>query len=158
MFWEETSMKCLSVSQPYADLIIMGKKTIELRTWNTKFRGEFLIHAPSKIKKDACKKIGIDETKLRIQVIIGKAEIYDVKIYDSVVELKNDYKKHFASEEFLHHKYGFLLRNPKELLVPLPYKGSLGFFNVKLKSAIKENDIKFELFDEEHRYQWIGRH
>jgi len=151
-------MKCLSVSQPYANLIVKGKKTIELRTWNTKFRGEFLVHAPSKIKTNACKKLGIDETKLRTQVIVGKAEIYDVKIYDSVVELKDDYKKHFASEEFLHHKYGFLLKNPKELRIPIPYKGSLGFFNVKLKSTIKENDIKFELFDEEHRYQWRGRH
>ncbi|MGI0083073.1 MAG: ASCH domain-containing protein, partial [Nitrosopumilaceae archaeon] len=61
-------MKCLSVSQPYADLIVQGKKTIELRTWNTKFRGEFLVHAPFKIKKDACKRLGIDETKLRTGV------------------------------------------------------------------------------------------
>ena len=49
-------MKCLSVSQPYADLIVQGKKTIELRTWNTKYRGEFLVHAPDKIKKDACER------------------------------------------------------------------------------------------------------
>jgi len=151
-------MKCLSVSQPFADLIVRGKKTIELRTWNTKFRGEFLVHAPLKIKKDTCKKFGIDETKLRTGVIIGKAEIYDVKTYDSIAELKMDYQKHFASEEFLHHKYGFLLKNPKELRIPIPYKGSLGFFNVKLKSTVKKNDIKFELFDEEQRYQWVGRH
>jgi len=151
-------MKCLSVSQPYADLIIKGKKTIELRTWNTKFRGEFLIHAPIKIKTDVCKKMHIDETKLRVGVILGRVEIYDVKKYSSILELKKDYKKHFGSEEFLRHKYGFLLKNPKELSIPIPYKGRLGFFDVKLKSSIKENDIKFELFDEEHRYQWIGRH
>jgi len=58
-------MKCLSVSQPYADLIVKGKKTIELRTWNTKFRGEFLVHAPLKIKKNVCIKMDMDETKLR---------------------------------------------------------------------------------------------
>lgn len=151
-------MKCLSVSQPYANLIIQGKKTIELRTWNTKYRGEFLVHAPSKIKKDACKKLGIDETKLRTGVIIGKAEIYDVKIYNSVSELKLDFKKHFATEEFLRHKYGFLLRKPQELRVPIPYKGSLGFFNVNLDTKVKEDDIKSDLFDEEWRYQFIGRH
>ena len=50
-------MKCLSVSQPYADLIIHGRKTIELRKWNTRFRGEFLIHAPQKIRLDACKRL-----------------------------------------------------------------------------------------------------
>jgi len=151
-------MKCLSVSQPYADLIVQGKKTIEIRTWNTKYRGEFLVHAPSKIKKDTCKKLGIDETKLRTGVIIGKAEIYDVKIYSSVSELKSDFKEHFATEEFLLHKYGFLLRKAQELRIPITYKGNLGFFNVNLGTKVKENDIKSELFDEEHRYQWIGRH
>ena len=100
----------------------------------------------------------IDETALRTGVIIGRAEIYDVKVYNSVSELKSDYKKHFATEEFLRHKYGFLLKKPKELRRPIPYKGSLGFFNVHLDTKVKENDIKSELFDEEHRYQWIGRH
>ena len=38
-------MKCLSLKQPFADLLALGKKTIELRKWNTKFRGEFLFHA-----------------------------------------------------------------------------------------------------------------
>lgn len=151
-------MKCLSVSQPYADLIVQGKKTIELRTWNTKYRGEFLVHAPSKIKKDACKRLGINETNLRTRAIIGKAEIYDVKIYNSVSELSSDFKKHFATEEFLRHKYGFLLKNLRELKIPIPYKGSLGFFNVNLDTKVKESDIKSDLFEEEWRYQFIGRH
>lgn len=151
-------MKCLSVSQPYADLIVQGKKIIELRTWNTKYRGEFLVHAPSKIKKDACKRLRIDETKLRTGVIIGKAEIYDVKTYKSVSELKLNFKKHFATKEFLRHRYGFLLKNPRELKIPIPYKGKLGFFNVNLDTKVKESDIKSDLFDEEWRYQFIGRH
>ncbi len=151
-------MKCLSVSQPYADLIINGKKIIELRTWNTKFRGDFLIHAPMKIKKDACERLGIDASNLRTGVIIGKAEIYDVKKYHSINELKKDSDKHFASEEFFHHKYGFLLRNPIALRVPIPYKGSLGFFEAKISNKQSKNEIKSELFYEEYRYQWIGKH
>ncbi len=151
-------MKCLSVSQPYADLIINGKKTIELRTWNTKFRGEFLIHAPIKVKDSACEKLGISKSNLRTGVIIGKAEIYDVKSYESIKALNKDYNKHFATEEFLRHKYGFLLRKPQPLRVPIPYKGSLGFFEVKMRVEPSNNDIKSELFDEEYRYQWIGKH
>ena len=38
-------MKCLSLKQPFAELLASGKKTIELRKWNTRFRGRFLIHA-----------------------------------------------------------------------------------------------------------------
>lgn len=151
-------MKCLSVSQPYADLIINGKKTIELRTWNTKFRGECLIHAPMRIKDEACHRLGINKSSLRTGVIIGKVEIYDVKKYDSLEELQKDNDKHFATEEFFRHRYGFLLKNPQALRVPIPYKGSLGFFEAKPSFGPSKNDIKSELFDEEYRYQWIGKH
>jgi len=151
-------MKCLSVSQPYADLIINGKKTIELRTWNTKFRGECLIHAPMRIKDEACDRLGIDKSGLRTGVIIGKVEIYDVKLYDSLEELKKDHAKHLFDEEIFRHRYGFLLNNPQALRVPIPYKGSLGFFEVKSGFGPSKNDIESDLFDEEYRYQWIGKH
>ncbi len=151
-------MRCLSVSQPYADLIIKGKKIIELRTWNTKFRGEFLVHAPAKIITEACKKLRIDPKSLRTGVIIGRVEIYDVKVYKNKEEIRSDYHKHFAIGEYHNHKYGFLLRNPKDLRVPISYKGRLGFFEVELDSKISSNAIKTDLFDEEHRYQWIGKH
>jgi len=150
-------MRCLSVSQPYADLIISGKKTIELRTWNTKFRGEFLIHAPIKIKSDACKRLSINQSNLRKGVIIGKVEIYDVKSYNSSEEVKNDYEKHLADIEFSRPRYGFILKKPQALRIPIPHKGSLGFFEVHV-SKPSDNDLKSELFDEEYRYQWIGKH
>ena len=76
-------MKCLSVSQPFADLIISGKKIIELRNWNTNFRGEILIHAPRKIRIEDCKRLKINK-KLTTGAIIGKAEIYEVKKYNSI--------------------------------------------------------------------------
>ena len=36
-------MKSLSVKEQWASLIMSGKKTIETRTWNTKYRGPLLI-------------------------------------------------------------------------------------------------------------------
>ena len=151
-------MKCLSISQPFADLIVSGKKTTELRSWNTNFRGEFLIHAPIKIRINDCKRLKISK-KLVTGAIIGKAEIYDVKIYKSKAENKIDYKKHFASNEFLDKKYGFLLKNPKSFRIPIPYKGKLGFFDVNLqKNKIKTKELKTDIIDEEYRYQWIGHH
>ncbi|MBM3910105.1 MAG: ASCH domain-containing protein [Thaumarchaeota archaeon] len=150
-------MKCLSVSQPFADLIVKGKKTIDLRSWNTNFRGEFLIHAPIKIRKEDYKRLKM-HSKLPTGAIIGKAEIYDVKKYSSKYEIKKDAKKHFASKNFYNKKYGFCLRNAKEFQVPIPYKGKLGFFDVNLKPKIKKNQIKTDLIEEEYRYQWIGHH
>lgn len=41
-------MKTLSFQQPWASLIAFGIKDLENRTWDTDFRGKFLIHASGK--------------------------------------------------------------------------------------------------------------
>lgn len=152
-------MKCLSVSQPFASLIIHGKKTIELRRWNTSFRGEFLIHSPKKIRIKDCERLGINPKNLVKGAIIGKAEIYDVKKYNSKSELFKDSKKHHASKSFQNNKYGFLIKNAKAFRIPIPVKGKLGFFDVKLEQKkIKKSEIIADLIDEEYRYRWIGHH
>ena len=151
-------MKCLSVSQPFADLIVSGKKTIELRKWNTNFRGEFLVHSPLKIRTNDCKRLKILK-KLVTGAIIGKVEIIDVKKYNSKSEIKADYKKHLASTDFFNNKYGFVLKNPKSFRIPIPYKGKLGFFDVKLaKTDIKTKELTMDIIDEEQRYRLVGHH
>ncbi len=151
-------LKCLSVSQPFADLIISGKKIIELRNWNTNFRGEFLIHAPIKIRTEDCKRLKINK-KLVTGAIIGKAELYEVKKYNSIKEIKIDQKLHFSSKNFQSKTFGFLLKNAKALRVPIPYKGQLGFFEINFpKIKIKNKEIISDIIDEEYRYQWIGHH
>jgi predicted transcriptional regulator len=151
-------LKCLSISQPFADLIISGKKTIELRKWNTNFRGEFLIHAPIKIRIDDCRRLKITK-KLVTGAIIGKAELYDVKRYNSSKEVKKEQKFHFASKNFQDKTFGFKIKNAKPLRIPIPWKGQLGFFDVELsKNKIKNKDIVTDIIDEEYRYQWIGHH
>ena len=45
---QEKKMKCLSLKQPWANLIADGKKTIETRTWGTKYTGPFAIASSKK--------------------------------------------------------------------------------------------------------------
>jgi predicted transcriptional regulator len=122
--------KCLSLKQPYAELIVSGRKTVELRKWNTLFRGEFLIHASKAIDKDACKVHGVDISSLTNGAIVGSAVLYDVKLYQSKKEFIADQSKHFATSTYSANKYGFLLSNAKRFDKPIPMKGQLGFFNV----------------------------
>ncbi|MDH3278368.1 MAG: ASCH domain-containing protein [Nitrosopumilus sp.] len=151
-------MKCLSISQPFADLIISGKKSIELRTWNTSFRGEFLIHAPIKIRTQDCKRLKITK-KLVTGAIVGKAVLYDVKKYNSSMEIKKDQKFHLAAKDVYNKKYGFMLKNTRPFRIPIPWKGQLRFFEVKLpKTIVKNTEIVSDIIDEEFRYQWIGHH
>ncbi|MDP6857316.1 MAG: ASCH domain-containing protein [Candidatus Nitrosopelagicus sp.] len=150
-------MKCLSVCQPFAELIIEGKKTIELRKWNTKFRGEFLVHAAKKILKEDCKRMKISSKTLTTGAIIGKVNLVDVKKYESDKELKADKTKHFSSTDFSKNKYGFILEKPKKLRVSIEYAGKLNFFEFH-PDETNNTDIKIDLFEEEHRYMWINHH
>lgn len=38
-------MKAITIRQPWAQLIVDGRKDVENRTWSTRYRGEILIHA-----------------------------------------------------------------------------------------------------------------
>lgn len=42
-------MKALSIRQPWASMIASGRKTIEVRSWSTSYRGDLLICAGKKI-------------------------------------------------------------------------------------------------------------
>ena len=150
-------MKCLSVCQPFAELIIQGKKTIELRKWNTKFRGEFLVHAAKNILEEDCKRMKFLPSTLTTGAIIGKVNLVDVKKYDSDKELYTDKKKHHSTSDNIKNKYGFILEKPKKLRVPIPHLGKLNFFEFQ-PDEIKNNDMKIELFEEEYQYMWINHH
>ncbi len=150
-------MKCLSICQPFAELIVQGKKTIELRKWNTKFRGEFLVHAAKNVLIEDCKRLKISPEEIVTGAIIGKVNLVDVKKYESDKELNKDKKKHHSVSNNTKNKYGFILENPKKLRVPIEHMGKLNFFEFH-PDEIKNNEVKLDLFEEEHRYMWINRH
>ena len=58
-------MKALSVRQPWADLIAAGRKTIETRTWATRYRGDLLItsekHAIAVVTLTDCRPMTEDD-------------------------------------------------------------------------------------------------
>jgi len=116
-------MKALSIKQPFAELILQKKKKIELRKWNTKFRGEFLIHAPKNPDKESMKSFGFDE--LPCGCIVGKARIIDVKHYENEVQHELDKNLHLASNFW--GNYGFVLEKP-ERIEQIPCKGKLNFW------------------------------
>lgn len=155
-------MKCLSVSQPFADLIVSGKKTIEMRTWNTRFRGEFLVHAPLRVRTDDCHRLRMDCSKLVRGAVIGKAEIRDVKTYTTIAQVRADKKRHHAASDMTgldKKRYGFVLCNPVKFHAPIECKGRLGFFEVREPASNPtKNSIISDLLEEEHRYGLVGHH
>ena len=118
-------MKALSLKQPYAELILQGKKKIELRKWNTNFRGDFLIHASKIPDKEAMQKFGFKE--LPLGSIVGKANLINVKKYNDKQEHSKDKDLHLASDYW--GNYGFMLEKAERINPIIPAKGKLGFWN-----------------------------
>jgi hypothetical protein len=125
------TLKCLSLKQPFAELVIDGRKTIETRTWNTNFRGEFLIHSSKAVDKESAKKLNIDCHRLTTGALVGRAFLYDVKKYRNRQEFLADQSKHL-NDNFSQPKYGFFLKDARILDKPIPLLGKLGFFHVNL--------------------------
>lgn len=120
-------MKTLSLKQPFAELILQGRKTIELRKWNTHFRGEFLIHSSKNPNGEAMKKFGFEN--LPCGFILGKANLTDVKHYEDDEECNKDGNLHLASRGW--GDYGFILKDMKRI-EPISAKGKLNFWDFDL--------------------------
>ena len=119
-------MKALSLKQPFAELIVSGKKTIELRNWNTKFRGDFFIHASKNTDKEAMKRFGF--TNLPQGVIVGKSKLVEVKKYLDEEKYQKDKRKHLANSNL--GNFGFVLKDSKRI-EPILAKGKLNFWDFK---------------------------
>jgi hypothetical protein len=130
-------MKALSIRAPWWWFILHGGKNIENRDWPTKFRGTIYIHASkwwqntkgnSAISEalDCCgprrseisKILRYDALKAGSGCLVGTVDIVDC------VSRNPDGGRWFFGD------YGFVLENAVALERPIPFKGSLGFFEV----------------------------
>lgn len=124
-------MKALSLTQPWAWLVVHGGKTIENRVWNTKFRGRFLIHAARAMKLDDWYSANAFAQRINLAIclpqpallerggIIGSAIL--MYVFEPTTEAEKQSDWHMAEQ------YGFVLGDIQPLPF-LPCSGALGFW------------------------------
>lgn len=150
-------MKVISLLQPWATLVVMGAKKIETRSWNTKHRGELLIHA-SKSKAGISMVLDtmtLQETgkflefipnlhSLPFGAIIGKLNLIDTLEFRNVGAGWNyngkiwdltEYEKAFG--DYTSGRYGWLLSDPVQFKKITPAKGSLSLWDFKEQICLK---------------------
>lgn len=133
------TVKCLSIRQPWAYWIVNGFKDVENRTWDTKHRGLFLIHAAKGMTNDEFVKSG--STVRSALTLQGKPHmpVYpnrNLLEFGGIVGaciLKDVYspgRYMMPIPWYNQDGYGFQL----EQVIKLPFrplKGQLNFFNVE---------------------------
>ncbi len=123
-------MKVLSVKQPWASLIASGRKSIELRSWSTKYRGPVLILAGSGVWRGTEHSIGPRGVTL---CTIDLVDVRAVTLEDS------DAACIVPPEGF---GFAWVLANPCAVR-QVPIKGKLGLYDA--------NAELLELLHERHR-------
>ena len=124
-------MKVVSIREPYASLIKDGIKTIETRSWRTKYRGPIYIHScmsKYKIKDNVNKLI---KSELKYGYILCKAELVDC-IYmdeDFIEQEKNRDYNNFICGRYEVGRFAWILKNIEILDEPIEIKGQLGLWN-----------------------------
>ncbi|WP_029318848.1 ASCH domain-containing protein [Butyrivibrio sp. AE3004] len=138
-------MKALSVHPYYAMAIISGRKTIEIRSWDTAYRGDILICSTAK-KQRGC----ISSHAL------GVVTLKDIRRFD-----RGDCEGSLLPpEDYVYHyfvDYAWVLENPRPI-IPFEIKGKLSLWNYDGDiDIIPESDWKPAIVYDEDAEQYVGK-
>ncbi len=132
-------MKALSVTQPWATLIVIGAKEFETRSWATKFRDRFFVHASKGFPawaREACEEPFFREAltaagysgwrSLPVGAIVGTAMLADcIRTDDAVI---SEREREFG--DFYPGRFAYRLEDPHRYSNPFLCSGKLGFWDV----------------------------
>mgnify|MGYP001352889065 FL=1 len=122
-------MKALSFRQPWAELVLRGQKTLDLRTYNSHFRGRFLIHAAQEIEREACAAHGLAADALPTGGLVGAVDLVDVTPLDEAAyEARR--AEHLGGRSFRPGLFGWALAAPERLPALVPLDGRRRLFEV----------------------------
>ena len=123
-------MKAITIKQPWVYAILHEGKDIENRSWQRSFRGWIAIHASAQPDRNAWFPRGHrlpDLTDLPCSAICGVALVEDI--------VSKSRSKWFDRPDDGSINYGWVLGSVKPLKNPIPCKGALGLWNVRMRSV-----------------------
>lgn len=128
-------MKVLTIKQPWATLIMQGDKRFEFRSWQTKYRGDLLIHAGKGIDKVAMKRLErYLPNELPFGKILGKVTLVDcVRMCPEFKELLLQENSDIYTESSFKENFGWQVENVQVFDEPIDAKGHLSLWEYDVK-------------------------
>lgn len=121
--------KVLTIKQPWAELIMTGRKDVENRTWRTEYRGVLWIHSAKEPDLAAW---------LEHRGELGPGADSSGLIVGSVVLI--DCVKGFDSEWAMPDHWHWVIRGARRLRTPVPARGKMGVWEFPGASLTGERD------------------
>ncbi len=128
-------MKVLTIKQPWATLIMQGDKRFEFRSWQTKYRGDLLIHAGKGIDKVAMKRLErYLPNELPFGKILGKVTLVDcVRMCPEFKELLLQENSDIYTESSFKENFGWQVENVQVFDEPIDAKGHLSLWEYEFE-------------------------
>ncbi len=123
----KTAVKALTVRQPWAELILRGRKPFELRSWRTKYRGPLVIHAASKVDAHQVRRLGFNPESFVTSAFVGVAVLSDVRPHTRADARL--LKKKRAGFGWFPGNFSWVLKKPRRISAVWA-KGQLSLFKV----------------------------
>lgn len=119
-------MKTLTICQPYAELIMLGEKRVENRTWYTNCRGWLGIHAGmSRSWLDSYRPL---PGKMEFGALVGYARLVDCK---SIVRLRENRELYESLQPHAEGPFCWILEDVRRFVEPIAMPGKQGLFEVE---------------------------
>lgn len=128
-------MKVLTIKQPWASLIVQGYKRFEFRSWQTKYRGDLLIHAGKGIDKEAIKRLEkyLPE-ELPTGKILGKVTLVGcIKMSPELKEELLKENRDIYTKSSFQENYGWQMDNVQVFKEPIEAKGHLSLWEYNIE-------------------------
>lgn len=123
-------MKVLTIKQPWATLIMQGDKRFEFRSWQTKYRGDLLIHAGKGIDKEAMKRLAkYLPNEIPLGKILGKVILVDcIRMCPEFKEMLLKENSDIYTKSSFSENYGWQVENVQVFDEPIEAKGHLSLW------------------------------
>lgn len=120
------SILAISIRQPWTELILLGKKNIELRSWSTDYRGQLWLHTGLKGDLKLEKKFGLSN--------LFKGGYMGIITLDAVIPMdpirwQSWQTRHLHPGPYRSDVYAWVLSSPHRFKEPIPGIGKLGLFS-----------------------------
>lgn len=133
--------KGLTLTQPWASLVVLGEKAWETRSWRTKYRGPIAIHAAKTLPRSAKRLAESDPYYvttlgkypirwLPLGAIIGTVELVEIERVEAVVGIDIG-RKEEAFGDYSPGRWAWQLANPVVFDEPMPWRGALGLWRIE---------------------------
>jgi hypothetical protein len=136
-------VRALTITQPWAWLIIHGGKTVENRGWTTRYRGRLLIHASARVTLEGIyearlfvqREIGIDAAR-RVPQMPGGLELGGIIGAVTLVDVLPPTPKP-SNAWHMPGQFGFVLADPE----PLPFYRATGQLSFWGNFALRDGKV-----------------